>query len=47
MGLWGTTLASVCILLLGTTRPAVSAEGGVSSNELGELSLQQLIDIPV
>jgi outer membrane receptor for ferrienterochelin and colicins len=46
-GLWGTTLASVCVLLLGTTRPALSAEGSVSSNELGELSLQQLIDIPV
>ncbi len=46
-GLWGTTLASVCVLFLATTRPAVSAEGIVSSNELGELSLQQLIDIPV
>ncbi len=46
-GLWGTTFASVCVLFLGITRPAVSAEGNVSSNELGELSLQQLIDIPV
>jgi iron complex outermembrane receptor protein len=34
-------------LFLGITRPAVSADGSVSTNELGELNLKQLIEINI